>query len=72
MTTDDGHGSLGGVLKLGELLGEGLGTDNVKGGDTKETLGVVDALGLEDLGGDGDGGVDLKLSKFGSAPKRLK
>lgn len=58
MTTDDGHGSLGGVLKLGELLGEGLGTDNVKGGHTEQTLGVEDASSLEDLSGDGDGGVD--------------
>jgi hypothetical protein len=45
-----------GVLDLGD---EARGTDNVEGGDTEEALGVVDALGLEDLGGDGDGGVDL-------------
>jgi hypothetical protein len=71
VTADDSDvlGGGVGVLQLGDEAG---GTDNVKGGDTKETLGVVDALGLEDLGGDGDGGVDLKLSKFGSAPKRLK
>ena len=71
VTADDSDvlGGGVGVLQLGD---EARGTDNVKGGDTKETLGVVDALGLEDLGGDGDGGVDLKLSKFGSAPKRLK
>jgi hypothetical protein len=71
VTADDSDvlGGGVGVLQLGDEAG---GTDNVKGGDTKETLGVVDALGLEDLGGDGDGGIDLKLSKFGSAPKRLE
>ena len=60
VTTDDGDALVGwvGALDLGDEAG---GTDNVKGGDTKETLGVVDTLGLEDLGGDGDGGVDLKF-----------
>ena len=72
MATNDGDVEVCGVLLASDLSNKSLGTDNVKGGDTKETLGVVDALGLEDLGGDGDGGVDLKLSKFGSAPKRLK
>lgn len=58
VTTDNGDGGLGGVLKTGELLGEGLGTDNVQGGNTEQTLGVEDTGGLEDLGGDGDGRVD--------------
>jgi hypothetical protein len=44
-----------GVLELGD---EARGTDNVEGGDTEEALGVVDTRLLEDLGGDGDGGVD--------------
>ena len=30
----------------------------LKGGDTEQLLGVEHILGLEDLGGDGDGGVD--------------
>jgi hypothetical protein len=47
------------VLDLGD---EARGTDDVEGGDTEEALGVVDTLGLEDLGGDGNGGVDLWLS----------
>jgi hypothetical protein len=50
-----------GVLDLGD---EARGTDDVEGGDTEEALGVVDASLLEDLGGDGDGGVDLWLSVF--------
>jgi hypothetical protein len=58
VTANDGDGLLGGVglLDLGDEAG---GTDNVKGGDTEETLGVVDTLGLEDLRDDGDGRVDL-------------
>jgi hypothetical protein len=50
-----------GVLDLGD---EARGTDDVEGGDTEEALGVIDASLLEDLGGDGDGGVDLWLSVF--------
>jgi hypothetical protein len=61
VTTNDGDVLSGGVGAL-ELGDEARGTDNVEGGDTEEALGVVDALGLEDLGGDGDGGVDLKMS----------
>ena len=58
VTTDDGDELVGGVglLDLGDEAGS---TDNVKSGDTEETLGVVDAAGLEDLGNNGDGGVDL-------------
>jgi hypothetical protein len=58
VTTDDGDGGLGGVLQTGELLGESLGTNDVKGGDTEQTLGVENTGVLEDLGGNGDGGVD--------------
>lgn len=59
VATDDGD-VLGGGVGVLELGDEARGTDNVEGGDTEEALGVVDALGLEDLGGDGDGGVDLR------------
>lgn len=59
MATDDGDGLVGGVGAL-DLRDEAGGTDDVKGGDTEEALGVVDALALEDLGDDGDGGVDLR------------
>ena len=45
-------------MQTGELLGESLGTNNVKGGDTEQTLGVENTGVLEDLGGNGDGGVD--------------
>jgi hypothetical protein len=41
-----------GSLDFGDESGS---TDNIKGGDTEETLGVVDTLGLEDLGNNGDG-----------------
>jgi hypothetical protein len=58
VTADNGNVLAGGVgaLDLGDEAG---GTDNVEGGDTEETLGVVDTAGLVDLGNDGDGGVDL-------------
>ena len=59
VTTDDGDVLVGGVGLL-DLRDEARGTDNVKGGDTEETLGVVDTLGLVDLGDDGDGRVDLE------------
>lgn len=36
------------------------GTDDIEGGDTKETFGVVDALALIHLGADWDSGVDLE------------
>ena len=53
---------LGGGVGVLELRDEARGTDDVESGDTKEALGVVDTLGLEDLGGNGDGGVDLQIS----------
>lgn len=58
MATDDGDGELRAGLLAGDLGDEGLGTDDVEGGDTEELLGVKDALGLEDLGGDRDRRVD--------------
>lgn len=59
VTTDDGDLLGGGVgaLNLGD---EARGTDNVQGGDTEQTLGVVDTAGLVDLGDDGDGRVNLQ------------
>lgn len=61
VTTDDGDVLAGGVgvLQLGDEAGS---ADNVEGGDTEQALGVVDTSLLEDLGGDGDGGVDLDES----------
>ncbi|KAI6750068.1 hypothetical protein HG531_007333 [Fusarium graminearum] len=47
-----------GVGLASDLSNEGLGTDDVEGGDTKETLRVENPLGLEDLGRDGDSRVD--------------
>jgi hypothetical protein len=58
VATNDGDGLAGGVGLL-DLGDEARGTDDIKGGDTEETLGVVDTAGLVDLGDDGDGGVDL-------------
>lgn len=59
VATDDGDVLVGGAgaLDLGDEAGS---TDNVQGGDTEEALGVVDTLGLVDLGNDGDGRVDLE------------
>jgi len=57
MASDDGDINVLGVLAhVGAK--EGVGTTDIKGGDTADLLGVEDALGLEDLGGNGDGGVD--------------
>ena len=57
VATNDDNVLIGrvGVLDLGD---ESRGADDVEGGDTEQALRVVDALGLEDLGGDGDGRVD--------------
>ena len=57
VATNDNDVLVGGVgaLVLGD---EARGADDVKGGDTEETLGVVDTGLLQDLGGDGDGAVD--------------
>lgn len=48
VATDDGDLFVRGVGAL-ELRDETGGTNDVKGGDTEETLRVVDTLGLEDL-----------------------
>jgi len=61
VATDDGDVLVGGVGAL-ELGDEAGGADDVEGGDTEETLRVVDTPGLEDLGRDRDGGVDLLAS----------
>jgi hypothetical protein len=58
VATNNGNGLLGGIGAL-DFGDEARGTDDIKGCDTEETLGVVDTLGLEDLRDDGDGGVDL-------------
>jgi hypothetical protein len=58
VTTDDSDVLVGGVGAF-DFADEAAGTNDVESGDTEETLGVVDALGLEDLGGDWNGGVDL-------------
>ncbi len=48
------------ILGVGALDGgdEAASADNIEGGDTEESLGVVDTVGLEDLGADGDSRVD--------------
>ena len=56
VTTDDGDLLIGGIGAL-DLGNEARSPDDIEGGDTKEALGVVDALGLEDLGGDRNSGV---------------
>lgn len=58
MSTNNGDGVLAGVLLAGELGDEGLSTDNIERGDTKEAVGVKDTGLAEDLGGDGHGRVD--------------
>lgn len=58
VTANDRDGQLLGLGLAGNLSNEGLGTDDIEGGDTKEALGVEDTLALENLGGDGDSRVD--------------
>lgn len=58
VTTNDGDVEVCGVLLASDLSNEGLGTDNIECGDTEKLLGVEDTSGLEDLGGDGNCGVD--------------
>lgn len=57
MSTDDGDV---GILGLGPLdfAEEGAASDDVQGGHAEQPLGVKDAVLLEHLGKDGDGGVD--------------
>ena len=61
VTTNNGDVLIGRVGVL-QLRDEARSADNVEGSDTEKALGVVDTLGLEDLGGDGDGRVDLYQS----------
>lgn len=58
VTTDNSDVLIGriGTLELGDEAGS---TDDIEGGDTEETLGIVDTLALEDFGDDGNGRVDL-------------
>ena len=58
MATDDGDVLVGGISAL-DLRNEAGRTNNIERGDTEETLGIIDALRLEDLGSDRDGRVDL-------------
>lgn len=57
VATNDGDLLVNGVGAL-DLADEAASTDDIEGGDTEETLGVVDATGLVNLGADGDGRVD--------------
>jgi len=67
VTTNDGDGLARGVGVL-NLRYESGRTNNVESGDTEEALWVVSALRLEDLSGDGDGGVDLEGVELARGP----
>lgn len=57
VATNDGHVDL--VHGEAELVAnEAVGAHNIEGGDTHDLALVVDTVGLEGLGHDGDGGVD--------------
>ena len=58
VSSDDGDGGLCRVLLADDGGHEGLGTNNIEGGDTEEALGVEDAGALEHLGGNGHRRVD--------------
>ena len=58
VAADDGNGELLGSRLAGNLGDEGLCPDNIERGNAKQALGVEDALGFQDLGGDGHGRVD--------------
>lgn len=57
VATNNGDG-LGGRVSVLNLRNESGRTDNIKGGNTKDSLGVVNTLGLENLSNNGDGRVD--------------
>lgn len=57
VATNNGDGLLSGVSGL-NLRDEAGSSDDIQSGDTKDLLGVVDTLGLEDLGNNGDSRVD--------------
>ena len=65
----DNRDDLVGRVGTGDFGDKTRGTDDVEGGDAKEALGVVDALGFENFGADWDGGVDL--SKDGLVRKMI-
>jgi hypothetical protein len=58
VATNDWDSQILRILRAHDLSDEGFSTDDIEGGNTEEALGVEDSLGLEDLGGDGDGRVD--------------
>jgi len=58
VAADDGNDGLRGVLLASDALDEGLGTNDVEGGDTEQLLRVELAGLLEDLSGNRDGAVD--------------
>lgn len=58
MTTDNGDVEFAGVFLSNDASDESLGTDDVKGGDTEQLLGVEDTSLLEDLGSDRDCRID--------------
>ena len=58
VATDNWNSQALRVFFANNLSNEGLSSDNIESGNTEETLGVKDSLGLENLGCDWDGGVD--------------
>lgn len=58
MSTNDGDSQLVGLLLTSNGSDEGLGTDDVEGGNTEELLRVEDTGLFQDLGSDWDGRVD--------------
>lgn len=59
MSANNGDVFIGGVGAL-EFGDKARSADNVEGGNTEETLGVVNAFGLKNFCADGDRGVDLE------------
>jgi hypothetical protein len=61
------------IRRIGPLYlrDEAGGTDNIERGHTKQALGIVDTLGLEDFGGNRDGGVDLRVNQYGASTQKL-
>ncbi len=58
VSTDDSNVLIAGVGAL-DFGNESRGTDDIEGGDTEESLWVVDTFALVNLGTDRDSGVDL-------------
>lgn len=58
MSTNNGDCELPGVLLARDLSGKGGRADDIQSSDTKEFASIKSVVGFQNLGGNGDSGVD--------------